>query len=396
MGLYFQRLALAIMAIMLPAHLLASNLTQFFGGGSGSSFVNFHIPHIVAASLNTQVQSVTIPTTGNGTLAISVSGAAGSPEISIAGGAWATSGNITAGQTLAVRMTSANAATTTRTATITAGGFSYNWNLTSSCGQTQTFSYTGALQNTTVPAGCTGVTIKAWGAGGGAGSGGSPGGGAAFVGMDLAVTAGEAFTFLVGQGGRVNSGATGAATAYGGGGAGGGDANGYGGPGGGGRTSVYRGAIEILIAGGGGGGASYNNVYIGGAGGSGNPSGEYCAGAKGMGATLVGGGAGGGQCYNAAANSTAGTYLQGGNGQYSNAHYGGAGGGGGYYGGGGGGAIGAGGGGSNLVPSGGLSMSGSGASAANNSDTSYVAGRGAGGASAGAVGGNGYVVMIFY
>ena len=54
----------------------------------------------------------------------------GSPQISINGGAWATSGTISNGQTLAVRLTSASAYSTTYTATVTVGGASDTWDVT--------------------------------------------------------------------------------------------------------------------------------------------------------------------------------------------------------------------------------------------------------------------------
>ena len=54
----------------------------------------------------------------------------GSPQISIAGGAWATSGTIMNNQTLAVRLTSAATFSTTRSTTVTVGGVSDTWDVT--------------------------------------------------------------------------------------------------------------------------------------------------------------------------------------------------------------------------------------------------------------------------
>ena len=66
--------------------------------------------------------------------------------------------------------------------------------------QTQVFTYTGADQSFTVPAGITQITIKAWGAGGGAANNeGSAGGGGGFTQAILPVTPGENLTIIVGE-----------------------------------------------------------------------------------------------------------------------------------------------------------------------------------------------------
>lgn len=69
----------------------------------------------------------------NASTPVSVSGQ-GSPQISINGGTWATFGNITNGQTLAVRLTSASSGNTTNTATINVGGVTDNWSVTTNTG----------------------------------------------------------------------------------------------------------------------------------------------------------------------------------------------------------------------------------------------------------------------
>lgn len=61
--------------------------------------------------------------------AVAVSGD-GNPQVRINGGAWGTSGAITNGQTLEVRLTSANAASTARSASITVGAGSADWSVT--------------------------------------------------------------------------------------------------------------------------------------------------------------------------------------------------------------------------------------------------------------------------
>ena len=80
--------------------------------------------------LSTSVASNVLTITGiDETTSVSVSGD-GSPQISINGGAWATSGTIANNQTLAVRLTSAPGFSTTRTATVTVGGVSDAWDVT--------------------------------------------------------------------------------------------------------------------------------------------------------------------------------------------------------------------------------------------------------------------------
>ncbi len=65
----------------------------------------------------------------NTSTSVSVSGQ-GTPQISINGGAWTTSGIITNGQTLAVRLTSAAANNTAYAATIDVGGVTDGWSVT--------------------------------------------------------------------------------------------------------------------------------------------------------------------------------------------------------------------------------------------------------------------------
>ena len=84
----------------------------------------------------------------------------------------------------------------------------------------QTFSYTGAIQNFTVPTGVTSINVKMWGAGGGGSTYTSAGGGGGYATSTLSVTPGQQYQVLVGGGGL--------ATTFGtlsGGFGGGGDAN---------------------------------------------------------------------------------------------------------------------------------------------------------------------------
>ncbi len=78
-------------------------------------------------AVSTQVTSNTVTISGiNVSAGVSVSGQ-GSPQVSINGGAWVTSGTITNGQSLRVRLTSASSGSTTHAATVTVGGLSDNW-----------------------------------------------------------------------------------------------------------------------------------------------------------------------------------------------------------------------------------------------------------------------------
>jgi hypothetical protein len=60
-------------------------------------------------------------------------------QISINGGAWTTSGAITSGQTLRVRMTTSGSVSTTRTATVEVGSTSTNWTTTTMAGALNIF-----------------------------------------------------------------------------------------------------------------------------------------------------------------------------------------------------------------------------------------------------------------
>lgn len=90
----------------------------------------FSFTDVTGVNLNTLTTSNTITISGIDTpTSVSVSGD-GSPRIRINGGAWVTSGTITSGQSLAVRLTSANAGSTARSATVTVGSVTDNWSVT--------------------------------------------------------------------------------------------------------------------------------------------------------------------------------------------------------------------------------------------------------------------------
>lgn len=205
--------------------------------------------------------------------------------------------------------------------------------------ESKTYTYTGADQTYTVPAGVTSIRVKMWGGGGGGGNKGGwsfgyDGGGGGYTTADIAVTPGQVLTVMVGAGG--NRGTLGSNTAnYGGGGpnCGGSDCQ-YGGQGGG-RSAIRLNNEDILTAGGGGGGGSTNGFssFENGGGGGGLTGQDGTAAANqayaGKGGTQISGGAAG---SGAQAGSTAGTKYLGGR-PNGPASYGGSGGGG-WYGGG--------------------------------------------------------------
>lgn len=87
-------------------------------------------PNVTNAALSTLTTASAVTITGiNTTTPVSVSGT-GSPQISINGGAWVTSGTITNGQTLAVRLTSSPSFNTILTATVDVGGVTDAWSVT--------------------------------------------------------------------------------------------------------------------------------------------------------------------------------------------------------------------------------------------------------------------------
>jgi hypothetical protein len=135
----------------------------------------------------------------------------GAPQIRINGGSWATSGTLTNGQSLEVRLTSSNAKNQTRTAMVTVGATSATWSVTTTncnlVAEGCLFSSAGDYTYT-VPAGVTSIRVTAVGGGGGFGSrnhsswhgyGGAGGGSAT---KTLAVTAGQSFNLKVGPGGN--------------------------------------------------------------------------------------------------------------------------------------------------------------------------------------------------
>ena len=94
-------------------------------------------------ALSTIITSNSININGiNTSTPVSVSGD-GSPEIRINGGSWATSGSITDGQSLEVRLTSSGSNSTAHTATVDVGGVTDVWSVTtaSACGGVEVGGY---------------------------------------------------------------------------------------------------------------------------------------------------------------------------------------------------------------------------------------------------------------
>ncbi|MFZ4656017.1 MAG: InlB B-repeat-containing protein, partial [Caldilineaceae bacterium] len=226
-----------------------------------------------------------------------------------------------------------NTPTSTPTATPTATATSTSTPVTPG---SQTFNFTGAAQQFTVPAGVTSVTIQADGAQGndfaaGGGEGGT-------VQATISVTPGETLYVYVGGQGGARTGGDGGAGGFNGGGAGGSGV--LGGYGGGGASDVRQGgnglANRAVVAGGGG--------SLGAGGGIGGDAG-YPVGADGISPGSVGSGSGGTQAgggtggagFVGGSNGIDGSLGSGGTGGDGSQFEGGGGGGGGYYGGGGGG-----------------------------------------------------------
>lgn len=90
----------------------------------------FGFTDVSDAALSTVIYSEAVAIAGlGGSTVVSITGS-GSPQISINGGGWATSGTIVNGQTLQIRLTSALTFSTVNTATVTVGLASSDWSVT--------------------------------------------------------------------------------------------------------------------------------------------------------------------------------------------------------------------------------------------------------------------------
>lgn len=138
--------------------------TLTIGGVSGSFAVStgtadktpdsFSFTPVNSAAQGQQVSSGTVTISGiNLPAAASITGE-GTPTFSVNGGPWVSSGSIAAGDTLQVRLTSASSGNVTRTATMTVGGVSASFTVTTAYDSTpDAFSFvdkTGVEPNTTV------------------------------------------------------------------------------------------------------------------------------------------------------------------------------------------------------------------------------------------------------
>ena len=192
---------------------------------------------------------------------------------------------------------------------------------------TQTFSYTGSDQSWTPPTDISSVSVWLWGAGGGSDVSADRGGAGGFVKGTLAVTGGNDYVIVVGQGGAGgdnDANYNNMPTSYGGGGAG------YENPSGGGLSGIFSGSGQVFngytpqptdhsrtitIAGGGGG--SDNSAPNGGSGGYPNggspPAG---VGLSGVGGSQSAGGADGGGLLKGGSGYTGGRWTGGGGGGY--------------------------------------------------------------------------------
>ncbi len=358
----------------------------------------------IAAGAALMNGTVTLNKTGAGavTLASAASFSGAGQDLTLTSGTFNTAGfNLAVQDTLSIAV---SAALYCSGGTLTYGTLSALGTIDCSGeSQRRVYSYTGANQTFTVPAGVTSIAIKIWGGGGGGTPGGSgygagqasTGGGAGYVTATLAVTPGQVLTLIVGGGGL--AGGSAGADTFGG----GGRRNTFSGAGGG-RSAIRNAvAVELITAAGGGGGGSansagQNNNTAGGAGGGAtglNGASVTYPAIVGKGGTQVAGGAAGVGVTTA----VAGTQYLGGR---ALADYVGGGGGGGYYGGGGGDYIGStvvagGGGGSSYIGGAGVSAAsttaGSGATQGNSADPVTA---GAGGV-AGAAGANGRILITW-
>ena len=219
----------------------------------------------------------------------------------------------------------------------------------------QIYTYTGLVQQFTVPAGVTSITIEAIGGGGGQAIyvDGCPGGGAGQVQANFSVNPTDTLKIYIGGKGLAGIGASGGTNSYASGGNGGGVGNG-GGSGGAATCVTLNNDLTMLVIAGGGGGGAYTTTpkllgQGGYGGGNGNANGGNGGNGGGGGGTSAGvGGTGAGGAGSGGYGSNNGLTL--GDGGGAGSGYG-CGGGGGYGGGGGVYGNGGGGGGSSFVNS---------------------------------------------
>ena len=223
------------------------------GQNSSSSSVGFAFTAVTGAALSTLTTSSTVTTSGSGSASLTVTGS-GTPQISINGGAWTTSGTIAGGQTIAIRLTSSSSAGTPLSATVSGAGSPATFTVsTATCSTgSQTLGYTGSAATVAIPNGCQSVTVKAWGAGGGSSSSGAGGAGGYTTASYTGLTGVNSWTIKVGGAGSTALKGLGG---FNGGGDGGTSFSGRTSGGGGGASTVLNGSTMLLSAAGGGGGS---------------------------------------------------------------------------------------------------------------------------------------------
>ncbi len=360
----------------------------------------FSFTDVASVDLSAVVESDTVTLAGfDGNLDLSAASSLGDAVELVIDGVetGSATASVVAGSTVAVRASASGEFETSKLITVTLGGYSSVWSITTKGAGAEPgsaiFAYTGSVQTFTVPNGVTELTVKAWGAGGGGGGTngsvkGGVGGGGAFVSGVVSVTSGSDLSIYVGQGG--GSGASAANNAFGGGGrrSSGTDPVTSTGSGGGGATYILDGG-SLLMAAGAGGGAGGGYTTVGGDGGYG---GLTTGGNGGAGYTITRIGYGGSQS-SGGSGFVAGSMLQGGD---TSAPYSGGGGGSGYYGGGGSTYYSGAGGGSSYLPGGfggTPSAAGSGRSPGGATDVDYPGGDVGYGGLLNANGGSGYVIV---
>lgn len=137
----------------------------------------FNFSDLTGVELSTLSASTAITPSGYEIATTASVTGSGSPQISINGGAWTTSGTISPGQTIAVRLTSSASFSTALSATVSIGGISDIWSVTTRPAVTpgsQTYSTAGSF-NFTVP-NFNSLTVEVWGGGGSGAGGGGTGG----------------------------------------------------------------------------------------------------------------------------------------------------------------------------------------------------------------------------
>lgn len=99
----------------------------------------FTFTDLINQPLGTLIISTAVTITGMDPDQVASVTGSGNPQISVNGGPWISSALISSGDTITIRMISSPATSTARTATVTIGSLSGNWNVTTRTGQTSIF-----------------------------------------------------------------------------------------------------------------------------------------------------------------------------------------------------------------------------------------------------------------